>query len=499
MKTLLLGIDVGTSKLKVALYNMTGNLLRELSANVVCLSPARGCMEMDLDRLMADLMVTIRCLVGDDGPKVAGIGLSVSSPTVVLLDREGAAIRRGITYLDNRSIDDVARFVSDIGGEDAYFARIGNSPSPSTCSAGIINWLRHNEPDHWRRTWKVGFLNSFLLAQLTGRFAADRTTASYSGLLRLAQPADWDPALLRVAGLTAGILPEISASGSRAGDLSPEMAATTGLAAGTPVAIGSADTAASALALGLSCRGDAFHSMGTSEVLTFCLDQPVFSPSFMNRCHVIPSRWLAHGAMSTTGVAINWLRQSVFPEYPNDQQLEEAARQALPGAGGVIFLPYLSGERSPMFDPKASGGFLGVTLNTRREELVRSVYEGAAFGIKSIFDIASETWGLTLESVTCVGGAAKSSLAVQTRADVLGIPYQVIAIESAAAYGAALMGGMAAGVFHDLAKLPPLQAVIRTYQPQRENTALYQDLGKVYRELYPILKQAMHDLYRFKK
>ena len=492
---LLIGIDAGTSNIKAGLYDAQGTLLRELSAKIVCFSSGRGRLEMDLDRLMADLLEILRNLTGDSSRQVAGIGFSVTSPTVILLDRRGGALLPGITYLDNRSTGEVLHYVEALGGDAAFWARIGNSPSPSTCSAGTMIWLKRNQPEQWRRTWKAGYLNTFLAAQFTGMFAADRTVASYSGLLQLAAPDGWDMDLAAAAGLEADMLPEILDSAAKVGGLTASMAALTGLPEGTPVAIGSADTAAAAFALGINRHGDVFHSMGTSEVLSFCLERPEFHRAFMNRCHIIPGRWLAHGAMSTTGAAISWLLHNIFPEYQSEQQLETVARRAPAGSNGVLFLPYLSGERSPFFDPKASGCFLGVTINTRREDLLRAVYEGAAFGMKQIFKIAAGKWHLYPDAIICIGGGTKSSLAVQTRADVLGLPYRVARLEAAAQYGAALLGGLAAGVFSDWQDLPRPEKIERTVLPIRENHILYEKLSRIYERLYPSLKEAMHDLY----
>lgn len=495
MGPLLVGIDVGTSKIKICLFDSRGKLLRQVSEDSKILITTQGRVEMDLDHLISTIVFLLRQVTLGYETYVKSIGFSVTSPTLVLLDEKLNAIRPGILYLDNRSLEEVDSFVKDLGGADNYFRRVGNNPSPSTCTAALLNWFKKNEPEAWKRTYKIGYLNSFLAAQFAGEVAVDPTIASYSGLLNIANPEVWDEELIQIAKVERDKLPEIRISFHKVGALKSEVAEELGLKADVVVALGSADTAASTFALGLRQHGDVFESMGTSDVLTFCLSKPVFDKAFMNRSHVIPGLWLAHGAMSTTGAAIKWAREKVFPELIDVNDFEKEAETAPAGSDGLIFLPYLAGERSPIFDPKACGLFFGLNLNTTRSRIIRSVYEGAAFGIKQLYSIAQSKWGMTSEFIRCVGGATKSSLAMQVRADVMQVKFKTMEADHASAYGAALLGGMAADIFNDLDEVPYLNTFLKTFCPDSQNEKVYESHFNVYKNLYSNLKDLMHAVH----
>ena len=185
-----------------------------------------------------------------------------------------------------------------------------------------MNWLKREEPESWERVYKIGYLNTFLAAKLTGEVAVDPTIASLSGLVNIANPYCWDEELIKISGINPDILPDIKPSFNKVGVLQEKIAKKIGLPAGIPVSIGSADTAAASFALGLKQHGDVFESMGTSGVLTFCLTKPEFDKAFMNRSHVIPGLWLAHGAMSTTGAAIEWAKDIFFSQLEDISDME---------------------------------------------------------------------------------------------------------------------------------------------------------------------------------
>lgn len=368
MELLLVGIDVGTSSIKTSIFDTRGNLRKELSEDSTVLRSAEGYVEINLNDLMFKLEKMLKEAVLGYGDCIKAIGFSVTSPTLVLLDKKLNPIRSGILYLDNRSSGEVSKYANALGGRKEYFSRIGNLPSPSTCTVGLLNWLRKREPESWERVYKIGYLNTFLAAQFTGELAVDPTIASLSGLVDISKPYEWNEELVKISGINPDILPDIKPSIQKVGHLKKDIAEKIGLPAGIPVSIGSADTASASFALGLKNDGDAFESIGTSGVLTFCLTEPKFDNAFMNRSHIIPGLWLAHGAMSTTGAAIQWAKDSLFPELKDISAMEEAALRVAPGSNGVIFLPYLSGERSPIFDPNACGVFFRTYFENKKRK-----------------------------------------------------------------------------------------------------------------------------------
>jgi xylulokinase len=490
MGPLYVGIDVGTSNIKICVFNCKREIVSYGSRDTVVLSPKEGYMEIDLKDVLSKVVELLRIVVEGYEQDVVSIGFSVTSPTIVLLDKSLKPLRPGILYLDNRSSLEVHQYAEKLGGEKKYFSRVGNKPSPSTCSVGILNWLKKNEAEIWAKVYKVGYLNTFLAGQFTGNLAVDPTTASYSGLMAVGNPDKWDEELIDLSGINSDLLPNIRPSFYKIGTLRSEIAQETGLRQEVSVAIGSADTAASSFALGLKRHGDVFESIGTSEVITFCLDKPLFDVAFMNRSHVIPGYWLAHGAISTSGAAINWLMNNVFVELDNTESVEREALRSTAGANGVIFLPYLSGERSPIFDPNTFGVFFGLTLNTNRSSIIRAVYEGTGYAMKQLYLIAQPKF------IRCVGGAASSKLVLQMRADILNVPYKSMEAGNIAAYGAAMLGAIAAK-HYSIDNTPFINKSLMTINPNVENTKIYDKLYKIYESLYPNLKEAMHEMKRF--
>jgi xylulokinase len=449
---------------------------------------------MDLVDLTSKLKSLLQKMAAGHASSIEAIGFSVTNPTLVVLDRDLNAVRPGIPFLDNRCTEEVSAIVDSMGGPEKYFARVGNRPSPSTCTAGLINHIKRREPEAWSRAHQIGFLNTYVAAQFTGAAVCDPTTASYSGLLDVRKPYTWDDELISIAQLPQELLPELKPSGHTAGGLCPSWARSTGLREGVPVAIGCGDTAAAAFALGLTRHGDVFESLGTSEVISFCLDHPDLDMAFMNRSHVIPGLWLSHGAVSTSGAAIAWLLKNVFPDIHDMGLLEETACKAPPGANGLLFVPYLAGERSPIFDSQACGALFGLTLSSNREDMVRAVYEGAGYAAKQIYLRGSSKWRTRPQTIKCVGGAAASSLSLQIRADMLGAELGCIEAENAAAYGAAMLGGIACGVYPDVQAVPFLKAISKRVTPDLKRMGIYDRYFAVYDDLYPKLRPSMHKL-----
>lgn len=492
----LVGIDAGTSSVKVCAFEKDGTLLARASRPVPLLTPHPRWAELDLEAYWTAVEEALAEVRREAGP-VAGIGLATTCPTTILMDAEGRGLRPGITFLDNRAAADVAAIGEAAGGPERFFRHTGNRLSPSTCSAGNLRWLMREEPEIWRRAAQIGFLNSYLAGRLTGAVAADWTQASYSGLFDLRAPEAWSPRLAAAAGIPEKMLPPVRPPFEPAGFVTPEAAARTSLEPGTPVAIGSADTAAAAFALGVEAGGQCFESSGTSGVITFCLDRPDFDEAFLNRCHVVSGRWLAHGAMSTPGAAVEWLREKVWPDLTCHADLERLASASEPGAHGLIFLPYLAGERSPIWDPAASGAWVGLRLDTTRADLARAVFEGAAYGLRQILDRAEQRWGWRPERMLAVGGGARSRFWLQIKADVLNLEYHAAEVPDAAALGAAMMGGIAAGVYAgaDDAAMPKVKTNVEALFPgPADERQPYEKAFRWYDVLYPALREAMHGL-----
>ncbi|MCD7896343.1 MAG: hypothetical protein LUG50_06665 [Planctomycetaceae bacterium] len=382
MTEILLGIDVGSSSVKVCAYARNGALCGKSCRPLEISHPRPSWAEMDAPAIWREVALAVREATATAGGEVAGIGVSSACPTTIFMDDDLNPLRPAVLYLDHRSMD----IVNDFAGRPAnvdHFAVAGNRPGSSTSWLANLVWLRDNEPEVWKRVKCVTLLGGYLTAKMTGQPVVDWTQASYSGGFRVASPEQgWDDDLLARWDLDRTRLAPVGWSCLPAGKLGKRAAEEMGIRPGATVAYGTADTAASAFALGMQSFGNVFESAGTSGVITFCLDEPVFDDAFMNRCHIVPGRWLAHGAMSTLGGAFSWLRKQVWPEIGGLDELQRLAAESPPGANDVVFLPYLAGERSPIWDPEASGMWLGLRMDSNRRDLVRAVFEGTAFGLK---------------------------------------------------------------------------------------------------------------------
>lgn len=495
MTDVLLGIDAGTSSIKVCAFDGGGKLLAKAQRSVPVVTPLPLWAEIDLERYWELVAEAIQEVTGRVGPAVA-IGLSTTCPTTVVLGADHQPLRPGIVYLDGRA-DELVR---EVTGADAvaYQQRTGNRASTSTCWAANLLWLRRNEPELWSRVRHACMLNGYLGLRLTGTLALDPTQASYSGLMDVRAPQPCLSAeLLDLWQVPAELLPPLRSGADLLGGVTVAASGKTGLAAGTPVALGVADTVAAAFATGMRASGDVFESVGTSGVITFCLDRPQFDDCFLNRYHILPGRWLAHGAMSTLGGCFGWLQSKVWPEVRSLPELERMAQDSVPGANGVVFLPYLAGERSPIWDAEASAAWVGLRLAHTRADMVRAVFEGAAFGLRQILERAEVRWQWHPGKLVGVGGGAHSRFWAQIKADILQLEYGMAEFTDASALGAALLGGIACrryGGLEDPA-LPTIQVAAQYVKPgSPERRALYDRQFAVFAQLYPLLAPSMHAL-----
>ncbi len=489
----LIGIDAGTSAVKVCAFDREGRLLAKAQRNIPLMTPYPLWAEIDVERYWELVSEALRD-VGARVTNVVSIGFATTCPTMIVLDAEDRPIGNAPVYLDGRT----DALIGEVLGADAerYSAHTGNRASVSTIWASQALWLRRNDPAAWSRVRRIVMLNSWLAFKLTGAWGIDPTQMAYSGLVDVRWPdAEWSDELLGLWQVDPSFLPPVQLADSALGRTLSAFCDT--LPAGIPVSLGAADTAAASFAIGLHKDKDAFESIGTSGVLTVCLDQPDFDDVFMNRYHVLPNLWLAHGAMSTLGGAFGWLNSKIWPELRSFADLERLAEESVPGANGLVFLPYLAGERSPHWDAAASGGWLGLRLNHSRSDMIRAVFEGTTFGLRQIFDHARKRWDWQPPFLMGVGGGARSRFIAQMKADILGLEYRAADMADAAALGAALMGGVAGGVYTGLTdpKLPRIQATSSPFKPgPKERRAVYEQAFAVYGTLYGQLRDTMHKL-----
>ena len=510
-----LGIDVGTSSVKAAIVDEGIRLLALERIGHTLNRPREGWAEVSLEVVWEIVTGLVRRLAAsspDAVRSVRSVGLSVLCPGLAALDANGQPLTGAMTFMDRRSIAEAAELAALIPAED-FFEISANRLMPGSSSLTSMLWIQRNLPECYERTRYFGHVNTFLAHRMTGNFGLDPSNASYTGLFETSGNLSWSANAIDRAGIDSGKLPPIVPSASAVGLLAcPELEAA-GLPAGIPVAMGGGDTACSALAVGALNPGDVFESGGTTNVITVCSATPAFDNRFMNRCHVVPHRWLSHGAMSSTGAALLWLRDEVFKE--NSRETFDAALEAAgalsPASGIPVFLPYMAGERSPVWDPFAKGVLFGLSLDAKREHLVRAVLEGCAFGTRQLLGIVEETIGVQVSDILSIGGGAKIEAWTQIKADATGRTFTVMDLNDAAAVGAAMLGAMAGG-YLDPAEVGvscrgtiqsvrmdrqevsrgPKRRAWKRFAPDQTDRASYDRRYAIYMELYPRLR----DLFR---
>ncbi len=494
----LLGIDIGTTKIKVGIFSAKGKLKSFTTMPLRILHPESNYCEIALatqwEKLLQCLSITLKeAQVSTE--KIKSIGISTLCPVFVALNAEGEPLRAGIIYSDQRSIN-IKKYINKTFTETEFFNITGNRIHSAVCSFSNVIWIKDNEPETFDKTSIFGHIDTYLIHKLTDKFAIDWTNASFTGIYDIKENI-WSKKLCALFGIPLKKLPPIFAPTTVVGGITQKISKLTGLKEGTPVIAGAADTACSALALGVTKNGQIFQTSGGSEVTSICSDTPRFDNRFANRSHIISGKWLFHGAMSTGGTSLKWANDKIF--YPRLKEtyryrkMEKEARISSPGANGIIFLPYLSGERTPKWDPSAKGVFWGLSLKSTRSDIVRSILEGVAYGIREIMEIIEGNLGIKFNKITIVGGGAKNDLWNQIKADVIQKEILKFKFDEAALLGAALLGGVGTKIFSNyeeaIIKVAASLKIEKIYYPNSKIFSQYYRRNfKIYKSLYNTIK-----------
>ncbi len=471
----ILAVDLGTSELKVGLVAADGTILGE--AREPCPTEVdRGTHAAEQDptdwwlALVDTLLVDLAWVSARSS--IAAICVVGQGPTMVPVEPKGHRTHPAITWLDGRP-------AAEAPGLERATGLAG-------WSLGILpaaRWLERHDPAAAARTrW---YLNAW-------EWAAFRLTEVAATTRSLGQVLP-DRARLSAAGLAVERLPPVVETGSIVGALLPAAAADLGVAAGIPVVAGTNDAFASFLGAGLLERGDAVDTGGTSGGLAVYWDVPVEVPGAWVAPAPIPDRWLIGGAMTATGRALDWLADDVLGGVPVETLIAEAATVP-PGCDGLVFLPYLAGERSPLWDPDARGAFVGLTLAHGRGHLARAVLEAAAYALRHVAAPVRAA-GLGIDHLVVTGGTARSEVWNRIKADVLGVPVDVPAVRETALLGAAMLGAVAIGLYPDLrSAVRAMARVDHRLEPESATAGVYEAGYAAYVDLWPRIASVVHRL-----
>jgi len=479
---LLVGIDLGTSSVKVVATDLEGRPVARASRSYPVHTPAPGFAEQDPHawwRATCAAVAEVLATGPARGATVRAVGLAGQMHGLVAVDAAGEPVRPAIIWPDTRSQEACAVIARRLGAERVR--QLTGVPVSTGFLAPSLLWLREQEPAAFGRVRSVLLPKDYLRLCLTGRHASDPSDASGTLLYELRTGA-WSAEMLAALRLDPGLLPPVQGSSAVAGTVDPAASELTGLAAGVPVVTGAGDQMAGAVALGVTVPGQAAAVIGTGGQLITTVAEPVVDPTgrVQTFCHALPQRWLLLGAVLAAGQSLDWLSRVVGA--PVADLVAEAARVPA-GADGLLFLPYLNGVRTPHVDPQARGCFVGLRLSHTRAHLARAVLEGVAFAMRECLDAVQDLAGPV--SVVCSGGGARLAVWRQIQADVYRLPVRVARGTDHSAWGAALLAGQGIGLELDVATAAGPESIV---EPGAVACERYQERYTLYRALYPALR-----------
>ena len=494
-----IGIDVGTGGTRALLVDAAGAVRgAAIHEHVPFASPQPGWAEQDPADWWQAATQAIRKLLAETETapeEIAAVGLSGQMHGAVLLDAQDRVLRPALIWCDQRTAAEAAWLTETLGTE--RLIALTSNPALTNFTLTKLLWVRTHEPEIWRQFRSFLLPKDYVRLRLTGERAMDVADASGTLLLDVAHRR-WSSEMLAAVEMPASIVPRLYECQEIAGAVTTEAAAATGLRAGTPVVAGAGDQAAGALGMGIVRPGDVSATIGTSGVVFAATDQPFLDPRgrLHTFCHVVPGRWHVMGVTQAAGLSLRWFRDT-FADVADPEiyaRLGEAAAVVPAGADGLLWAPYLMGERTPHLDPEARGALAGLTAAHRRAAIIRAIMEGVAFSLKDTLTIFAEI-GVPAGAIRLGGGGARSPLWRQIQADVYGQPVEMVAAEEGAAYGAALLAGVGAGAWPSADRAcDAVVQVANRISPNRDDSAKLQEIYALYRKLYPALQPVFHGL-----
>jgi xylulokinase len=490
---LLLGLDISTTGAKALLIDPDGNVVSSASNPLALSTPRPLWSEQNPADWWAGMAASIREALagaGRSGEDVLAIGLTGQMHGLVLLDESGEVLRPAILWNDQRTGPQCDEIRERIG--KARLIQITGNDALTGFTAPKVLWVAENEPEVYAKARHILLPKDYIRFKLTGEYAMDRAGGAGTILFDL-KKRTWSDEVLEALDIPAEWLPPTFEGPEVTGTISAEAAAQTGLAEGTPVVGGGGDQAAQAVGVGAVQPGIIALTLGTSGVVFATTESALIQPEGRLHafCHAVPGRWHFMGVMLSAAGSLQWYRDTLAPDVDFDTLVNEAA-DVPPGAEGLLFLPYLTGERTPYPDPLARGAWVGLTVRHGRAHLTRAVLEGVAFGIKDSFTLIKEAGLASIDQVRISGGGAKSPLWRQIMADVLDVELVTVNTTEGAAFGAALLAGVGAGVYESVPAACAATIQVTPSTSPSGDVAAYQGIYPKYRALYPALVDTFH-------
>ena len=488
-----LGIDVSTTATKAVLIDESGAVVG-VGASAYGFSVPRPLWSEQAPGLWwdgaVDAIRSVLATTGVPGAEVVAVGLTGQMHGAVLLDAAGDVLRPAILWNDQRTAAECDA-IRDALGPERLIAITGNDALTGFTAPKLV-WVRDHEPDVWRRIAHVLLPKDYLRLRLTGEYGLDKADGAGTLLFDLAA-RDWSMEILDALGIEPAWMPPTWEGPEITGTVTAEAAAATGLRAGTPVVAGGGDQSANAVGVGAVTVGTMALSLGTSGVVFATTDRPLYEPHGRVHafCHAVPGRWHLMSVMLSAAGSLRWFRDAVAPGV-GFGDLVDAAAEVPAGSGGLLFLPYLSGERSPYPDPLARGAFVGLTLTHDRRHLTRAVLEGVAFGLRDGLELMIGAGTPAPDQIRASGGGTESPLWRQILADVLGAEIATVSTSEGAAYGAGVLAAVGAGWYPSVEAASAALVTATPVATPGPDRAAYAEAYAIYGDLYPALASSFH-------
>lgn len=490
-----IGIDSSTTATKALLMDESGRVVAVAASEYGYETPQPLWSEQSPHLWWDGAVHSVRQVLaesGISGEAVKGIGLTGQMHGLVLLAKDGKVLRPSILWNDQRTQAQCDEIRARLGKQ--RLIQLTGNDALTGFTAPKILWVREHEPEVYAKIAHILLPKDYVRYRLTGDYAMDKADAAGTLLLDI-RSRDWSAEVLAALEIEPAWLPPTHEGTAVTGTVSQSAAEATGLKAGTPVVAGGGDQAAQGVGVGAIESGIVALTLGTSGVVFAGVDRPFIEPEGRLHafCHAVPGKWHLMGVMLSAAGSLRWYRDTVAPGVEFGDLVNEAA-DISPGSEGLLFLPYLTGERTPHPDPLARGAFVGLTVRHGRAHLTRAVLEGVAFGLRDSFELMKDAGLAEIKQVRVSGGGAKSSLWRQILADVFNTELVTVNTAEGAAFGAALLAATGAGAFASVEQACQAAIHITGSTSPSAQSARYQTLYPHYRELYPALRPIFHTL-----
>jgi Sugar (pentulose and hexulose) kinases len=485
--------DLGTSGNKVTLFDENGALVAEATVNYPTNYFNSNWAEQNPNDWWASVCAGTRSALQNIDPRqVSVVSFSGHMMGALCVDRKGVPLRPSIIWSDQRAQKEFLGLQRELGEEKIF--RITGHRGSGNYSLPKLMWVKNNEPDIYAKTYKTLHCKEYIISKLTGRFFSEPTDGIGTLAMDITSCA-WSDEILLASGVAKDKFPDVLKSVDIAGKVTREAAAATGLAEGTPVVMGGGDGVVAGIGTGAVALGDSFMSFGSSAWVSTVSTGPAFDSKRRNTNwpHIVDGLYLNDGVMQSAGGSYTWARKALSEHEPdNHGEMEKLLAETKPGANGILFLPYLLGERCPWWNPDAKGAFVGLTMETTKAEMLRAVLEGVAHNMAYIADVLRGN-GLPLRDIVVIGGGARGTLWREILADAMDATIHIpTLLEGATSLGAAITGGVGIGIYPDFTTAAKKFITIKDiHRPNAERTAFYRERRKLFVDCY----EAMEPLF----